>query len=104
MTIFEVYPLYGLDVCEVCGSYQVSRIFAVLIESLRLKFFRDADENRSAKQNASVRAVFQIQFQMLYSAIGGTYTCISYNNNMVKGLSLLRNAFLLKGTQGNTLA
>ncbi|XP_069981512.1 CD109 antigen [Penaeus vannamei] len=22
MTIFEVYPLYGLDVCEVCGSYQ----------------------------------------------------------------------------------
>ncbi|XP_068231654.1 CD109 antigen-like [Palaemon carinicauda] len=22
MTIYELYPLYGLDVCEVCGSYQ----------------------------------------------------------------------------------
>lgn len=24
MTLMEVYPLYDLDLCEVCGSYQVS--------------------------------------------------------------------------------
>lgn len=54
MTIFEVYPLYGLDVCEVCGSYQVSRFIVVLRESLNLQFCRvlmEAHSMHSSEQS-----------------------------------------------------